>query len=102
MDGDVGFSLRSNTNGCESDVNDVEAIPCEALVGADGLQGCYWDSDSDVVELDLSAKDHYNPVGAMLTFAFCWLNPMLAALAMIAGTAKIAANFMMEMKEKCL
>jgi hypothetical protein len=32
---------------------------------------------------------------ALLTFAFCWTKPMLAALAMMAGMARTAANFMM-------
>ena len=52
LDGDVGFGLSSNANGSESYVDDVEAVPCEAFVGADGLQGCYWDCDGDIVELD--------------------------------------------------
>ena len=53
LDGDVGLGLRGYANRCETDVDDIEAIPCEAFVGADGLQGCYWDSDGDVVELNL-------------------------------------------------
>jgi len=52
LDGDVGFGLSGDANGSESDVDDVEAVPRETFVGANGLQGCYWNGDGDVVELD--------------------------------------------------
>jgi hypothetical protein len=48
------------------------------------------------------ARVDYKSVGSMLTFAFCWLKPMLAALATIAGMAKTAENFMMEVIKKCV
>ena len=105
MDGDVGLGLSSDANGSERDVDDVEAVPVETFVGADGLQGCYWNGDSDVVELDeeeVLARGEHKSAGFELTFAFCWLKPMLAALATIAGMAKIAANFMMEVMKSCL
>lgn len=105
LDGDVRFGLSSNANGSEGYVDDVEAVPRETFVGANGLQGCYWDSDSNVVELDqeeMLARADHKLAGLELTFAFCWLRPMLAALATIAGMAKIAANFMMEVTKICL
>jgi len=105
LDGDVGLALRGDANGSESDVDDIEAVPVETFVGANGLQGCYRNGDGNVVELDeegVLARGEHISVGLKLTFAFCWLKPMLAALATIAGMAKIAANFMMEVMKNCL
>lgn len=51
LDGDVWLALRGDSDGCESDVDDVKAVPGEAFVHANGLQRCYWDSDSNIVEL---------------------------------------------------
>jgi len=103
LHGDVGLSLSSNADGCKSDVDHVEAVPVETFVDADGLERCHRDGDGDVVELDeddLLARGGYKLDGSMLTFAFCCWRPMLAALATIAGTAKIVENFMMKMDEK--
>ena len=105
MDGDVGLALCSDANGCELDVDDVEAVPVQTFVDADGLERCNRNGDRDVVELGedgMLAKVDYKPDGSMLTFAFCWLKPMLAALATIAGTAKTAENFMMEVRKICV
>ena len=105
MDGDVGFGLSSNANRGESDIYDVEAIPRETFVGANGLQGCYWNGDGNVIELDgdeMLARADHKLAGPQLTFAFCWLRPMLAALATIAGMAKIAPTFMTEMTKNGL
>lgn len=103
LDGDVRLALRSDADGCELSVDGVEAVPREAFVDTDGLQGCYWNGDGDVVELNKCgrlARGGYDLTDSILTLAFCWLKPMLAALATIAGTAKIVTNFMMEMETK--
>jgi hypothetical protein len=103
LNGDVGLALRSDANGCELDVDDVEAVPVQAFVDADGLERCHGDGHGNVIELEgMLARVDYKPVGPKLTFAFCWLKPMLAALATIAGMAKTAENFMMEVIEKCV
>jgi len=51
LDGDVGLGLGSDADGGEGDVDDVEVVPGEAFVGADGLEGGDGDGDGDVVEL---------------------------------------------------
>jgi hypothetical protein len=105
LNGDVGLALRSDANGCELDVDDVEAVPVQAFVDADGLERCHGDGHGNVIELredEMLARVDYKSVGSMLTFAFCWLKPMLAALATIAGMAKTAENFMMEVIKKCV
>jgi hypothetical protein len=43
--------VRCHSGGGEGDVDYVEAVPFEAAVGADGLEGCYGEDDLDVVEL---------------------------------------------------
>jgi len=51
LDGNIWLGLRGDSDGCEGDVDNVEAGPRKAFVGANGLQRCYWDCDGDVVEL---------------------------------------------------
>ena len=74
LDGDVGLGLSSDANGSESDVDDVEAVPVETFVGADGLQGRYWDGDGNVVKLHKHgrlARGGYDLTDSTLTLAFC-------------------------------
>lgn len=64
LDCDVGLGLRENAGGCDADVDDVEAVPGQALVGADGLERCYWKNDRDVVELDGLSATGYHALNA--------------------------------------
>jgi hypothetical protein len=51
LDGDVRLRLRCDSDRREGNVDGVETVPVEALVGADGLEGCYGDCNFDVVKL---------------------------------------------------
>ena len=74
MDGDVRLALWSDANGCELDIDDVEAVPGKTFVDTDGLERCHWDGHGNVVKLGengMLARVDYKPVGFVLTFAFC-------------------------------
>lgn len=51
LDGYVGLALGCDAGHGVTNVDHVEAVPDEVLVGADGLQGEDGDGDGDVVEL---------------------------------------------------
>jgi hypothetical protein len=102
LHGDVGVRVRFHASGGDGDVDHVEAVPVEASVGADGLEGCYGEDNFDVIELEQVCQ--LGVEGAvlflLLTLAFCCCRPMVAALARIAGMARTAANFMVA--ESCM
>lgn len=91
----VGLRLCEDSGWCTADVDDVEAVPGKTFVSANGLQGCNGDGDCDIVELEgVSGTNGYVAAISMLTFAVCCWRPMLAALATMAGMARMAENFM--------
>jgi hypothetical protein len=51
LHGDVGFGLWCDSDGGERDVDDVETVPVETFVSADGLQRCYGNCDCNIIKL---------------------------------------------------